>query len=49
MQRRNIKDSDAEINQYTLFIMLYYLLAPMEDILTGKFGTVAKYLAIIII
>ena len=48
MQRRNIKDSGAEINQYTLFIMLYYLLAPMEDILTGKFGTVAKYLAIII-
>lgn len=49
MQRRNIKDSGAEINQYTLFIMLYYLLAPMEDILTGKFGTVAKYLAIIIV
>lgn len=34
---------------YVVLLMLYYVLAPMEDLLTGNIGTVAKYIAIIIV
>lgn len=43
-----MRDSGASFHQYTLLIMLYYLFAPMEDVLTGSIGTVAKYIAIVI-
>lgn len=35
-------------HQYTPLIMMYYFFAPMEDLMTGSAGTVAKYIAIII-
>lgn len=41
----NINSSPALV----ILLMLYFLFAPLEDILTGSIGTVAKYLAIGII
>lgn len=35
-------------HQYTPLIMMYYFFAPMEDLMTGSAGTVAKYIAMII-
>ena len=37
-----------KINVITFLFMMYFLFAPMEDILTGSIGTVAKYIAILI-
>lgn len=49
MQRQNLRDSGVGFHQYTLLIMIYYLIAPFEDLLTGSAGTVAKYIAVAII
>ena len=34
---------------YTYFLMVYFLLAPFEDILTSDIGTLGKYLALLIV
>lgn len=34
---------------YTYALMIYFFLAPMEDLLTGKFGTIARYIGILIV
>ena len=34
---------------YTYLLMLYYLIAPLEDLITSKIGTFAKYIALIIV
>lgn len=34
---------------YTYFLALYFFLAPMEDLLTGSLGTVARYIAILFV
>lgn len=49
MQRQSLRGPGEDFHQYTLLIMLYYLFAPMEDVLTGSIGTVAKFIAILII
>ena len=44
-----IKVFDHEISLHALLYMLYFFLAPMEDILNNSAGSLAKYLAIVII
>jgi O-antigen ligase len=34
---------------YTLLLMLYFCIAPLEDLLTSENGTLAKYIALIIV
>ena len=38
-----------KLHIYTYFLALYFFLAPMEDLLTGTFGTLAKYIAILFV
>ncbi len=38
-----------KLHIYTYFLALYFFLAPMEDLLTGSFGTMAKYIAILFV
>lgn len=49
MQMYDSTSAGARFHQYTPLIMMYYLFAPMEDLLTGSMGTVAKYIAMFII
>ena len=37
------------IHSYSYVLALYYMLAPLEDFLTGSVGTVARYLALLIV
>ena len=46
MQMTNLSREKRPFHLYTYLIMLYYLLVPMEDFLTGSAG---KYIAIFII
>lgn len=46
MQMTNLSRENRPFHLYTYLIMLYYLLVPMEDFLTGSAG---KYIAIFII
>lgn len=45
---KKLKFKDG-ISIHTFFIMLYFLLVPMEDILNNSAGSVVKYIAILII
>lgn len=49
MQRYSLPNPPQQYHQYTPLVMMYYLFAPMEDLLTGSMGTVAKYIAMVII
>lgn len=46
---QTIGNNEYKVHKYTYFIALYFLLAPLEDLLTGSIGTAGKYLAIIIL
>lgn len=39
---------NRKLHLYTYLLAIYYLLAPLEDFLTGSVGTLAKYLCILI-
>ena len=38
-----------KLHIYTYFLALYFFLAPMEDLLTGSLGTMAKYIALLFV
>lgn len=44
-----MREGNERIHLHTLLFVLYFLFAPMEDILTSSIGTLGKFLAIAII
>ena len=49
MSKPVFKIFNNEISLHTPLYMLYFFLAPMEDILNNAAGSLAKYLAVVII
>ena len=44
-----ITQENKPFHLYTFLLMLYFCIAPLEDLLTSKMGTLAKYIALIIV
>lgn len=42
-------NSKTKLHTYTYLLALYYLIAPLEDYLTGSIGTLARYMAILVV
>ena len=45
----NIGRKTRRIHLYTVLLMVYFVMAPFEDLFTSERGTVAKYLGMMII
>ena len=43
------RTKNKNISVFICLLMVYYFIAPMEDLLTGTMGTVAKYIAVLIV